>query len=227
MFPSPSTNLIFLPKGQRKHPQLPPHAWKRSPLVRSRAAKTMSGSGMGERSGHRRSQGRLGERGGSSVPSQVVRSVLTVSTKAITPRLADRLCSLAESQLQMQTARSAALDGGALGVVSACAAIAALILSVRSAHHLWIAALTLLALSAGLAIRALLLAGAKQNGPLVVDMLDARVRDGDAYLEDVLLKDLATEALANERALARKDPIITRAVALLVLLSCSSWREYG
>jgi hypothetical protein len=50
-----------------------------------------------------------------------------------------------------------------------------------------------------------------------VDMLDARVRDGDAYLEDVLLKDLATEALANERALARKDPIITRAVALLVL----------
>jgi hypothetical protein len=146
-----------------------------------------------------------------------VRSVLTVSTKAITPRLADKLCSLAESQLQMQTARSAALDGGALGVVSACAAIAALILSVRSAHHLWIAALTLLALSAGLAIRALLLAGAKQNGPLVVDMLDARVRDGDAYLEDVLLKDLATEALANERALARKDPIITRAVALLVL----------
>jgi hypothetical protein len=33
-----------------------------------------------------------------------------VPTKPITPRLTDRLCSLAESQLQMQTARSAALD---------------------------------------------------------------------------------------------------------------------
>jgi hypothetical protein len=36
-------------------------------------------------------------------------------------------------------------------------------------------------------------------------------------LEDILLKDLATETLANEQALARKDPLITRAVALLVI----------
>jgi hypothetical protein len=139
-----------------------------------------------------------------------------VSTQGITPRLADSLRSLAESQLQTQAARSASVDAGALGVVSACAAIAALILNARSAHHLWIVALTLLALSAGLAVRALLLRGAKQNGPLVGEMLDARASNDDEIIEEGLLKDLATETLANEQALARKDPLLTWAVALLV-----------
>ncbi len=54
-----------------------------------------------------------------------------MSTQGITPRLADRLCSLAESQLQTQAARSASVDAGALGVVSACVAIAALVLTVK------------------------------------------------------------------------------------------------
>jgi hypothetical protein len=57
-----------------------------------------------------------------------------MSTKAITPRLADGLRSLAESQLQTQVSRSGTLDVGALGVVSACVAIAAIVLNVRSAH---------------------------------------------------------------------------------------------
>jgi len=140
-----------------------------------------------------------------------------MSVQGITPRLAGRLCSLAESQLQTQAARSASVDAGALGVVSACAAIAALILSARSAHHLWIAALTLLAVSAGLAIRALVLRGAREVGPLVSDMLDARETRDDEDLEGTLLKDFATETLANEQALARKDPLLARAVALLVL----------
>ncbi len=39
----------------------------------------------------------------------------------------------------------------------------------------------------------------------------------DKDLEDVLLEDLATETLANEQALARKDPLLARAVTLLVL----------
>jgi hypothetical protein len=138
-------------------------------------------------------------------------------TKAITPRLVDRLCSLAESQLQIQAARSASVDAGALGVVSACAAIAALILNARSAHHLWIAALVLLGASASLAVRALLLAGAEGIGPFVGDMVDAHSHNDDTYLEDVLLKDLATETLANNQALARKDPLLARAVALLVI----------
>jgi hypothetical protein len=38
-------------------------------------------------------------------------------------------------------------------VVSACAAIAALVLGVRSTHHLWIAALAMLILALGLALR--------------------------------------------------------------------------
>jgi hypothetical protein len=140
-----------------------------------------------------------------------------MSTKPITPRLANSLRSLAESQLQIQAARSASVDAGALGVVSACAAIAALILNARAAHHLWIAALILLAVSAGLAIRALLLAGAEEIGPLLGDMLDARARENDAYLEDVLLDDLATETLTNNRALARKDRLLAWAAALLML----------
>ena len=43
-------------------------------------------------------------------------------TQGITPRLADRLCSLAESQLQTQAARSVALDASALGVMAVDAA---------------------------------------------------------------------------------------------------------
>jgi hypothetical protein len=140
-----------------------------------------------------------------------------MSTQGITPRLADSLRSLAESQLQTQVSRSGALDAGALGVVSACAAIAAIILSVRSAHHLWIAALALLGLSLGLAVRVLLLQGAEEIGPLVAHILDDRATYDDKTLEGGLLKDLATETLANNQALARKDPLLTRALTLLVL----------
>jgi hypothetical protein len=85
-----------------------------------------------------------------------------MSTEGITPRLADRLCSLAESQLQTQVSRSASIDAGALGVMSACAAIAALILDVKSADHTWIAALVLLGASAGLAVRTLLVGGVEK-----------------------------------------------------------------
>ena len=59
-----------------------------------------------------------------------------MSMKPISPRLADRFCLLAVSQLQTQMSRSGALDTSALAVVSACAAIAAIVLGVRSAHHL-------------------------------------------------------------------------------------------
>jgi hypothetical protein len=138
-------------------------------------------------------------------------------TKRIAPRLADRLCSLAESQLQTQAARSASVDAGALGIVSACVAIAALVLSTRSAYYLWIAALVLLGMSAGLAVRALLLRGAREIGPLVIDVLDAHEACDDEGLEDVLLEDLAAETLANEQALAHKDPLIAWALALLAL----------
>jgi len=140
-----------------------------------------------------------------------------MSTQGITPRLADGLRSLAESQLQTQVSRSGALDAGALGVVSACAAIAAIILNVRSADHLWIAALALLGLSVSLAVRALFLPGAEQTGPLVKDMLDDRANLDDKDLEESLLEDLATHTFNNKRALARKDPLLARALAFLIL----------
>ena len=140
-----------------------------------------------------------------------------MSTKAITPRLADRLCSLAEGQLQAQVSRSGALDAGALGVMAVDAAVAAIVVGTRGAHDLWIVALALLGLSLGVAVRTLLGPGAKLNGPSVSDMLYARANNDDAYLEDVLLRDLSAETLANEQALARKDPLIAWAVAPLIL----------
>jgi len=143
--------------------------------------------------------------------------VVGVSTKPIKPGLADRFCLLAVSQLQTQMSRSGTLDTSALGVVSACAAIAAIVLGVRSANHLWIAALVLLVLALGLALRALRLPGAKQNGPSVLKMLDARASNDDEIIEDDLLKDLAKDVQSNERTIARKDRLLAWAVAMLVL----------
>lgn len=140
-----------------------------------------------------------------------------MSTQGITPTLAGSLRSLAESQLQTQVSRSGALDAGALGVVSASVAIAAIVLSVKSAHRLWIATIMLLGLSLGLAIRTLLVAGAKQNGPLVMDILEAREVYDDEVLEEELLNDLAAETLANERALAHKELPLARALTFLIV----------
>ena len=139
--------------------------------------------------------------------------------RAITPRLANSLRSLAESQLQTQVARSGTFDLGALGVVSVCAAIAAIVLTVRPIRDLWIAALVLLllALALGLAVRALLLPGATQTGPPVAGLLDACTAYDDETVEEWLLEALALESLANERALVRKDPLLIGAVILLVL----------
>jgi hypothetical protein len=140
-----------------------------------------------------------------------------MSTNAITPRFAESLRLLAASQLQTQVSRSGTLDAGALGVMAVDAAVAAIVVDTRGTYDLWIVALALLWLSLAVAVWTLLGPGAKQNGPLVADMLDARASNDDAYLEEVLLKDLAAETLANEQALARKDPMIAWALALLVL----------
>jgi len=47
----------------------------------------------------------------------------------------------------MQTARSAALDGGALGVMAVDAGVAAIIIGARGAYGLWIVALVLVGLT--------------------------------------------------------------------------------
>jgi hypothetical protein len=140
-----------------------------------------------------------------------------MSTKAITPRLADNLRLLVASQLQIQAARSVALDGGALGVMAVDAGVAAIIIDTRGAYALWIVALVLLVLSLGVAVLTLRLPGAEDTGPSVADMRQARDTKDDRKLEEWLLNDLTEDIETNEQALARKDPLLARAVTLLVL----------
>jgi hypothetical protein len=88
-----------------------------------------------------------------------------MSTRVVSLGLTDRMRSLAESQLQMQTARSAALDGGALGVMAVDAAIATFVVDTGGAHHFWIGALVLLGLSLGLVVQVLRSSGARATLP--------------------------------------------------------------
>jgi len=140
-----------------------------------------------------------------------------MSTRRISPGLTDGLRSLAESQLQMQTARSAALDGGALGVMAVDAAIATITISVGGTHHFWIVALALLWLSLVLAVGTLRLPGAEQTGPSVAGIHDARDTQDDSGLEDLLLDGLAEDVRTNEQALARIAPLFNGALAFLTL----------
>jgi hypothetical protein len=140
-----------------------------------------------------------------------------MSTKPITPRLANGLRLLAASQLQIQAARSVALDNSALGVMTVDAAVATIILDATGAYDLWILALALLGLSFALAVRATRLPGAKETGPLIDDILDAsETAEADDELERSLLRDLATDMRTNQRALARKRPLLDRAQTFLV-----------
>lgn len=140
-----------------------------------------------------------------------------MSTKPITPRLADNLRLLAASQLQIQAARSVALDGGALGVMAVDAGVAAIIIGVRGAYGLWIVALILLGLSFSVAVRALLRQGADETGPSVADMREARETKDDRRLEEWLLNDLTEDIEINDQALAHKGPLFDRALIFLAL----------
>jgi len=140
-----------------------------------------------------------------------------VSTKPIRPGLADNLRLLAASQLQIQAARSVALDGGALGVMAVDAGVAAIIIATRGAHGLRIGALVLLGCSLGAAVRTLRRQGADETGPSVADMREARETQDDRGLEEWLLNDLTEDIEINEQALTRKAPLFDRALRLLLL----------
>jgi hypothetical protein len=131
--------------------------------------------------------------------------------------LAESLRSLAVSQLQMQTVRSAALDGGALGVMAVDAAIATLIVDTGGTHHFWIPALALLGLSLGLAVTAVRLTGAEETGPSVADTLEARETQDDRELEASFLADLAEDIRTNEQTLSRVSPVVNGSLTFLVL----------
>ncbi len=117
----------------------------------------------------------------------------------------------------MQTARSAALDGGALGVIAVDAGVAAIIVGASGAYGLWIVALAMLGLSLSVAVRTLRLPGAEDTGPSVAEIHDARDTQSDLRLEDLLFKGLAEDVHSNEQALARKGPLFDRALTFLVL----------
>jgi hypothetical protein len=137
--------------------------------------------------------------------------------RPIQPRLAAALQSLAECQLQSQTSRSAALDTAAAGVMSVDAAIAASVLAIRSAHHLWVAALTLLVFSLAVSASALIIASANDIGPTVEAIIVNRDRRSASDLEHRLLDDLARRVTANQQALARKEPRLLSALATMLL----------
>jgi hypothetical protein len=137
--------------------------------------------------------------------------------KPITPRLADNLRLLAAIQLQTQAARSAAIDSGAHGMMAVDAALAAIVIGVRGTYALWILALAMLGLSAGLAVRVVRITGAEDTGPLIDDVLPASETLQDAQLEHSLLQDFAADMQTNRRALARKGLLFNRAQTLLVL----------
>jgi hypothetical protein len=139
-----------------------------------------------------------------------------MSTKPITPTLADGLRLLAASQLQMQAARSVAPDASALGVMAVDAAFAAIILDATGTYDLWILALALLGLSFGLAVRTGRLPGAEETGPLIDDILTASKTREDDELERSLLRDLATDMRTNRWTLTRKGLVLDRAQTFLV-----------
>src|ERR1022692_4730289 len=143
-----------------------------------------------------------------------------MSNSQPTPTLADSLNRrlLAASQLQIQAARSVALDGGALGVMTVDFAAAA-IFGASGAYDLGILALVLLGLSFGLAVRTLSLPAAAQIGPSVTDTPETpESEDEDEHSpEDSLLNDLADDIEANAHDIARKEPSFNGALTLLVL----------
>lgn len=135
----------------------------------------------------------------------------------MTPRLAAALRSLAESQLQAQATHSTALDASAIGVMALDVAAAAIYVAARLDDGFGAASLTLIALSFVLALRIVLLGGAKEIGPSVSSVIEDRGGYDDDELERWLLEDLAIEVLANKSVLTRKVPQLTGALALAAL----------
>jgi hypothetical protein len=128
----------------------------------------------------------------------------------------DRLCTLAESQLQMQTSRSTALEAGALGVMAVNAAFAANVVNTGAAD-LWVVALALLGLSLGLAARTLRLPAAEQTGPSVQRTFEASEIKDDTELNRSLVRGFMRDIHRNENALTRKASLFDQAVTFLVL----------
>jgi hypothetical protein len=155
------------------------------------------------------------EGGRSREPSQVVRSFLDMSTKAIEPEPSEWLRLLTGNRLQTQVSHSGVLVGGALGAMGVDVAFALIVIGGGGAYALSILALLALGSSFGLAVRALLLPSAKEAGPTLAAMRRAREAEDARAFEDSLLDDLEEDIEANEHALARKTLLFKGALTFL------------
>ncbi len=124
---------------------------------------------------------------------------------------------LTGNRLQTQVSRSAALDGGALGVMGVGVAVALIVVGAGGAYVLSILALLALGASFGLAVRALRLPNAKDAGPSLTAMRRARESEDAREFEDSLLDDLESDIQINDRAVARKTLLFKHALTFLML----------
>lgn len=133
------------------------------------------------------------------------------------PEPSEWLRLLTGSRLHTQVSRSAALDGGALGVMGVDVAVALIVIGAGGAYGLPILALVVLGLSFSLAVRALRLPGAKEAGPTLAAMRRARENEDARKFEDSLLDDLEKDIQINDRTLVRKTLLFKHALTLLML----------
>jgi glucose-6-phosphate-specific signal transduction histidine kinase len=132
-----------------------------------------------------------------------------------TSLLIGELSSLARDKLKTQSGRSVALDAGALGLMLLDAALVATVIETEGAYELGIAALALLGLSFGLAIRALRHKGATETGPSVARLSEERETHAARQIRESMRAELIDDAQANDRALARKTVLFDRALIVM------------
>jgi hypothetical protein len=140
-----------------------------------------------------------------------------MSTHGHAPRPTGALRSLALVQLQVQASRAASLDARAIGVLGVDAALAAIVGGGRLPGASQAAALAMLSLSAGLAVRCLLLDIGERMGPSLARLLTVQEASGPAAVERSILRRMAADLQANEHALTRKVPRLTGAFLFLTL----------
>jgi hypothetical protein len=138
-----------------------------------------------------------------------------MSTTPHIPEPSEWLRLLTGNRLQTQVSRSAALVGGALGVMGVDVAVALIVVGSGGAYGLSILALLALGASFSLAMWALLLPGAKEVGPTLAAMRRARDRKDARELEDSLLDDLEEDLETHDRAVVRKTLLFERALRFL------------
>jgi hypothetical protein len=141
-----------------------------------------------------------------------------MSANTITSGYAERLCSLAESQLLMQTARSAALDTVAIGVMALDAAFVAIVLTAGHTD-VRIFALCLLGLSLTFAAGVLALPSTQCTGPSISRMRATRTAmdDDDPRFTERLLDGFEHDIHTNEQTVSRKATLFNAALTFVSL----------